>query len=75
MKFRPAHALMAATILGGATLMAFTADAKWLVMGASWPIDRDAREVRRERLDGATVQQRRTQMPCLDHAVMWKSLR
>jgi hypothetical protein len=36
--------------------MALTADAKWLVMGAAWPIDRDAREVRRERLDGAVVQ-------------------
>jgi hypothetical protein len=36
--------------------MALTADAKWLVMGAAWPVDRDAREVRRERLDGATIQ-------------------
>jgi hypothetical protein len=36
--------------------IALTADAKWLVMGAAWPVDRDAREVRRQRLDGATVQ-------------------
>jgi protein-disulfide isomerase len=36
--------------------MALTADAKWLVMGPAWPIDRDVREVRRERLDGATIQ-------------------
>ena len=36
--------------------MALTADAKWLVMGASWPVDRDVREVRRERLEGGTIQ-------------------
>ncbi len=36
--------------------IALTADAKWLVMGPAWPIDRDAREVRRERLDGAAIQ-------------------
>jgi protein-disulfide isomerase len=36
--------------------VALTADAKWLTMGPAWPIDRDVREVRRERLDGATIQ-------------------
>ena len=36
--------------------IALTADAKWLTLGPPWPIDRDVREVRRERLDGATIQ-------------------
>jgi protein-disulfide isomerase len=36
--------------------IALTADAKWLTMGPAWPLDRDAREVRRERLDSATIQ-------------------
>jgi hypothetical protein len=34
----------------------FTADAAFVAIGATWPLDRDPREVRRERLSGARIE-------------------
>jgi Thioredoxin len=46
--------------------VALTADAAYLCIGGTWPLDRDPREVRRERLANAAIQWE----PGHDHAVL-----
>jgi protein-disulfide isomerase len=55
----PVVALTAAVQTGYGRMkmpIAITADAKWLVIGGSWPLDRDPRPLRREMLKSATVE-------------------
>ncbi len=58
-RLTPVVALTASISTGYGTMtmpIAVTADGRWLAIGATWPLDRDPREVRREILAKAPIQ-------------------